>query len=151
MHWTHKSYLLLTSASGGHAWPAVWQWDCCHSSTPCTSADETEKKKNSNSSNQGVCCPCWGAFPIWPRTHSEVEALSLLLIGSSLTDVCLAHVGVRGSRFDRLCGLAVLEGLGHIKVLHCEHVLKRLHGCIKGLPHLTHATDNTTLKLYSQL
>lgn len=45
------------------------------------------------------------------RTHSEVEALSLLLIGSSLSDVGLAHVGVRGSRFDRLCGLAVLEGL----------------------------------------
>lgn len=45
------------------------------------------------------------------KTHSEVEALCLLLIGSSLCDVCLAHVGVRGSRFNRLCGLAVLEGL----------------------------------------
>lgn len=45
------------------------------------------------------------------RTYSKVEALSLLLIGTSLNNVCLAHVGVGGSRFDRLCGLAVLEGL----------------------------------------
>lgn len=78
-------------------------------------------------------CLC---VPIGQRTHSEVEALGLLLIGSSLTDVCLAHVGVRGGRFDRLRRLAVLEGLGHVKVLHCEHVLEGLHGCIKSLPHL---------------
>lgn len=85
------------------------------------------------------------------RTHSEVEALGLLLIGSSLTDVCLAHVGVRGSRFDRLCGLAVLEGLGHIKVLHCEHVLKGLHGCIESLPHLAHRADERYFTQYPRL
>lgn len=58
-----------------------------------------------------------------PRTHGEVEALGLLLIGSSLSDVRLAHVGVRGSRLDRLRGLAVLEGLRNIEVFHGQHVL----------------------------
>lgn len=86
--------------------------------------------------------PCLCAL-ICPRTHSEVEALSLVLIGSSLHNVCLAHVGVRGSRFDRLSGLAVREGLRHIKVLHCEHVLKGLHGGVQSLPHLTHTQHET--------
>lgn len=75
-------------------------------------------------------------------THGEVEALGLLLIGPSLADVGLAHVGVGRGRLHRLCGLAVLEGLGHVEVLHCEHVMEGLHGCIQSLLHLTHKTKN---------
>lgn len=71
------------------------------------------------------------------RTYSKVEALSFLLIGSPFRDVGLAHVGVGRSRFDRLGGLAVLEGLRNIKVLHGEHILKGLHGGVKSLLHLT--------------
>lgn len=145
--WHNQSHLLLASASEGHALPAVSQWDCCRSSTLCISADERDETNGDRIiSGFSVCGPCRSAFCalICLRTHSEVEALSLLLIGSSLTDVCLAHVGVRGSGFDRLCGLAVLEGLWHIEVLHCEHVLEGLHGRVEGLPHLTHTHSRQT-------
>ena len=69
-------------------------------------------------------------------THSEVEALGLLLIGSSPSNIDFAHVGVGRGRLDRLSGLAVLESLRHIKVLHRQHVLQCLHGGIQSLPHL---------------
>lgn len=59
-----------------------------------------------------------------------------MLIGPPLADVGLAHVGVRRGRLDRLGGLAVLEGLGHVKVLHRQHVLEGLHRRIQSLLHL---------------
>lgn len=151
------SYLLPASASGGRAWPAAWQWGCCRSSTPCTSADErgNKPKKKQPTINQKEQTKravsnyraCWltlpffvlfFAFLISPRswTHSEVEALGLLLIGPPLADVGLAHVGVRRGRLDRLGGLAVLEGLRHVKVLHSQHVLEGLHRRIQSLLHL---------------
>lgn len=164
------SYLLPASASGGRAWPAAWQWGCCRSSTPCTSADERRnkpKKKTTNNkpkeqtkravSNYRACWltlpffVLFFAFLILPRswTHSEVEALGLLLIGPPLADVGLAHVGVRRGRLDRLGGLAVLEGLGHVKVLHRQHVLEGLHRRIQSLLHL-HADKRRKKKIYSE-
>lgn len=85
------------------------------------------------------------AHPVCVRatTHGEVESFRLLLIGSSLADVGFAHVGVGGGRFHRLGGLAVLEGLGNVKVFHGEHVLEGLHGCVKCLPHLAHTHKHT--------
>lgn len=96
--------------------------------------EDQRRKKPSISSN----CSVPPSEQRCVGTHGEVEAFRLLLIGSSLADVCLAHVGVGGGGFHRLGGLAVLESLGNVKVLHGEHVLKGLHGRVKRLPHLTH-------------
>ena len=85
------------------------------------------------------------------RTHGEVETLSFLLVSSPLNNVCLAHIGVRGSWFDRLCGLAMLEGIWNIKVLHSEHVLKGLHGGIKSLPHLSHIAYNKHASIFNNI
>lgn len=98
--------------------------------------NEGEKKLASVLSIAYPVCVC-------VRTHGEVETFRLLLIGSSLTDVCLAHVGVGGGWFHWLGGLAMLEGLGNVKVFHSEHVLKGLHGCVKRLPNLTHTKTHT--------
>ena len=70
------------------------------------------------------------------KFHREVEALCLLLVGAPLSHVRLAHGGVGGGGLDRLGGLAVLERLGHVEVLHRQHVLQRLHGGVQSLPHL---------------
>lgn len=78
-------------------------------------------------------------------THSEVEALGLLLIGSSPSNVDFAHVGVGRGRLDRLSGLAVLESLRHIKVLDRKHVLQRLHGGIQGLSYLRNTKREESL------
>ena len=74
----------------------------------------------------------------WPKSesHREVEALRLLLVGAPLGHVGLAHGRVGGGRLHRLGGLAVLEGLGHVEVLHRQHVLQGLHGGVQSLPHL---------------
>lgn len=69
-------------------------------------------------------------------THCEVECLRLLLVGSPLGDVQLAHVRLGGHGLDGFGGAAVLEGVGDIKVLHRQHVLQRLHGGVQGLSHL---------------
>lgn len=113
------------------------------------------KKKNISS----ALIIAYLAHPVCVRaiTHGEVESFRLLLIGSSLADVGFAHVGVGGGRFHGLGGLAVLEGLGNVKVFHGEHVLEGLHGCVKCLPHLTqthtetHTHNSLTLDLLGHI
>lgn len=69
-------------------------------------------------------------------THWKVESFSLLLVSPPFSHIHSAHVGLRGHRFNGFCGAAVLEGIRHVKVLYCQHVLQRLHGGIQGLSHL---------------
>ena len=69
-------------------------------------------------------------------TYRKIEHFCLLLVGSPLGDVDLAHVGLGGGRLHRLRGPAVLEGVRDVKVLHGQHVLQGLHGGIQSFSNL---------------
>lgn len=69
-------------------------------------------------------------------SHSEVEELRLLLVGSFLGQTRFVQVSVRHAGLDRLGGRAVGEALGHVEVLQHGHVLQRGQSRSPGLLHL---------------